>query len=51
MGLRELSPELAKIAREELNEDPKRIEQDLQALKDWLAKQRHLNARTGNYKT
>ncbi|XP_077291627.1 retinol-binding protein pinta-like [Arctopsyche grandis] len=46
MGLRELSPELAKIAREELNEDPNRIEQDLQALKDWLAKQPHLNART-----
>lgn len=47
MGLRELSPELAKRAQEELNEDPKRIEQDLQALKDWLVKQPHLNARTG----
>ncbi|XP_077292354.1 retinol-binding protein pinta-like [Arctopsyche grandis] len=46
MGLRELSPELAKIAREELNEDPNRIGQDLQALKDWLAKQPHLNVRT-----
>ncbi|XP_077292070.1 retinol-binding protein pinta-like [Arctopsyche grandis] len=46
MGLRELSPELAKIAREELNEDPNRIGQDLQALKDWLAMQPHLNART-----
>ena len=47
MGLRELSPELAKKAKDELFEDPKRIPQDLQAIKDWIAKQPHLNIRTG----
>lgn len=47
MGLRELSPELAKVAKDELGEDPGRTQADLQAIKDWLAKQRHINARTG----
>ncbi|KAL0894647.1 hypothetical protein ABMA27_013201 [Loxostege sticticalis] len=45
MSVRELSPELAAKAQAELNEDPKRIKEDLQHLKDWLAKQPHLNAR------
>lgn len=48
MSVRELSPELAAKAQAELNEDPKRIKEDLQHLKDWLAKQPHLNARRGN---
>lgn len=42
-----LSPELQRLAREELNEDPKRREKDIQAVREWLVKQPHLNARTG----
>ncbi|XP_063838772.1 alpha-tocopherol transfer protein-like [Ostrinia nubilalis] len=45
MSVRELNPELAAVAQGELNEDPKRVKEDLQHLKDWLAKQPHLNAR------
>lgn len=45
--IRELSPELAKIAAEELNEKPGQIKDDVQYLKEWLAKQPHLKARTG----
>ncbi|CAG9567045.1 unnamed protein product [Danaus chrysippus] len=46
MSIRPLCPELAKKAREELNEDAKTIENDLRAIKDWLSKQPHLRART-----
>jgi len=34
--------ELAKIAKDEVNEDPERLAEDLQAVKDWLEKQPHL---------
>ncbi|CAH0726591.1 unnamed protein product, partial [Brenthis ino] len=44
--IRELSPELAKIAKDELNENPKQIKADLQNLKEWISKQPHLKART-----
>lgn len=47
MSIREISPELAKKAKDELFEDPKRTPQDIQAIKDWIAKQPHLNIRTG----
>ncbi|OWR47336.1 putative SEC14, partial [Danaus plexippus plexippus] len=46
MSIRPLCPELAKKAREELNEDAKTIESDLRSIKDWLSKQPHLRART-----
>lgn len=46
-NIRPLPPCLQQVARDELNEVPERIESDLQALKDWIQKQRHLNARTG----
>ncbi|XP_028043362.1 alpha-tocopherol transfer protein-like [Bombyx mandarina] len=46
MSVRALSPELAEKARKELNEDPSRINSDIQHLKDWLSKQPHLRART-----
>lgn len=49
MSIRPLSPDLAEKARVELNEDPKRIASDLQHIKDWLAKQPHIYARTGTY--
>lgn len=45
-SVRPLSPELAEKAQKELNEVPSRLPEDLQALKDWIAKQPHLKART-----
>ena len=45
--IRELTPELAKIAKKELNENPKQVPSDLQHLKEWISKQPHLKARTG----
>ena len=40
--------ELAKIAKDEVNEEPERLAEDLQAVKDWLEKQPHLqNVRKG----
>ncbi|CAH2066482.1 unnamed protein product, partial [Iphiclides podalirius] len=46
MSVRPLSVELAEKARLELNENPNRVKDDLQHMKDWLAKQPHLRART-----
>lgn len=46
MNIRPLSPELAAKAVKELNEVPSRLADDVQALKDWVAKQPHLRART-----
>ncbi|KAH8400746.1 hypothetical protein KR009_000742, partial [Drosophila setifemur] len=43
--LRPLSPELRRIAASELNEVEERLPADLEALRDWLAKQPHLKAR------
>uniref|UniRef100_A0A1B0DFH3 CRAL-TRIO domain-containing protein n=1 Tax=Phlebotomus papatasi TaxID=29031 RepID=A0A1B0DFH3_PHLPP len=44
--IRQLTPELAKLAQEELNEVPERISEDIAALKEWIRKQPHLRART-----
>ncbi|XP_061392283.1 alpha-tocopherol transfer protein-like [Musca vetustissima] len=46
--MRPLSPTLAEIARRDLNETPERIHQDLQILREWIRKQRHLRARTSD---
>ncbi|XP_063529989.1 retinol-binding protein pinta-like [Cydia strobilella] len=46
MSVRPLPPLLAEKARKELNEDPQRLPNDLQHIKDWIAKQPHLKART-----
>ncbi|GAB0099041.1 alpha-tocopherol transfer protein-like [Sergentomyia squamirostris] len=46
VAIRELTPELARVAREELNEVPERIPEDLQAFREWIRKQPHLRART-----
>lgn len=47
MKIRPLCPELAEKAAKELNENPKRLEEDIEYIKDWIAKQPHLRARTG----
>ncbi|XP_045539306.1 alpha-tocopherol transfer protein-like [Papilio machaon] len=44
--IRELSPELAHIAKTELNEDPKQTPEDIKHLREWIIKQTHLKART-----
>ncbi|XP_026326271.1 alpha-tocopherol transfer protein-like isoform X2 [Hyposmocoma kahamanoa] len=46
MTVRPLPPVLAERAKNELNEDPNRLQNDLQSLKEWIAKQPHLRART-----
>lgn len=46
LKIRPLTPELAAKAEKELNEVPSRLAEDVQALKDWIAKQPHLRART-----
>lgn len=47
LSVRELSADLAAKAKSELNENSKRIPEDLEALKVWLSKQSHITARTG----
>lgn len=44
--IRDLPIELANRAKEELNEVPGRIQEDLSVLREWIAKQNHLKART-----
>ncbi|XP_013133477.1 PREDICTED: uncharacterized protein LOC106099464 [Papilio polytes] len=46
MSVRPLPDGLAMIAYTELNEDPKRVEDDLRHIKEWLSKQNHLRARS-----
>lgn len=47
--IRKLSNELQKIAIDELNEVPSRIPEDLDAIKQWLAKESYLKSRTGGF--
>ncbi|CAH0404715.1 unnamed protein product [Chilo suppressalis] len=46
MPVRQLPSALAKMAVEELNEDPKRMAADIEHIKKWLEKQPHIRART-----
>lgn len=48
MLVRPLTPELMQKAVVELNETPKKLEDGIQHLKEWINKQPHLKARTGN---
>lgn len=45
--VRQLPSELAKQAEAELNEVPSRVAEDLKTLREWIVKQPHLTARTG----
>ena len=47
MTVRPLCKELQEKAIKELNEDPKRIQEDINHIKEWLKKQKHIKARTG----
>lgn len=47
MAVRPLSKELQAKAIAELNENPERIPEDIEYIKEWLRKQPHLNARMG----
>ncbi|XP_028175891.1 alpha-tocopherol transfer protein-like isoform X1 [Ostrinia furnacalis] len=46
MPVRPLPPDLAKKAKSELTEDPKRLQDGIDHLKDWIDKQPYLRART-----
>lgn len=45
MSVRALPDHLQKVVEEELNEVPKRVPEDIKAIKDWLSKQPHIKAR------
>jgi hypothetical protein len=49
MEIRPLPADLKAIAHQELNENPAGLEQDLQHMREWLAKQPHLTTRTGMF--
>lgn len=44
MAVRPLPPALAKKAAKEINEDPRRVQGDLVAIREWLRKQPHLRS-------
>lgn len=44
--IRPLSEKLSLKAKEELGENPDRIDADIQALREWISKQPYLKART-----
>jgi hypothetical protein len=46
LQIRELSPALQKVACEQLFEEPDKIQEMVQFIRDWIAKSPHLKART-----
>ncbi|KAJ6645543.1 Alpha-tocopherol transfer protein-like [Pseudolycoriella hygida] len=48
IAVRPLNKHLKTIALEELNEEPDKIQENLEALKDWLKKSLHIKARTND---
>lgn len=46
MPIRPLPDDLIERAKEQINEVPERVEEDIQHIKDWIKKQPHLRART-----
>lgn len=49
MYIRTLPSRLRETAEKELNEDSKRLTEDLQHIQEWIEKQPHLNARKGYF--
>lgn len=49
MYIRPLPPKLKEKAEKELNEDPKRVTEDLEHIQEWIDKQPHLNVRRGYF--
>lgn len=49
--IRPLSKALAKKVQEELNEKPEQIDDHVKELKNWIRRQPHLKARTGQQLT
>lgn len=47
LQVRQLSPELAHVAKTELNENPAKISEDVEYLRKWLQIQPHIFGRTG----
>lgn len=47
MSFRPLPEQLQEKAELELNEDPSRIQEDIDHIREWLSQQPHLIARTG----
>lgn len=47
LQIRQLSTELANIAKTELNENPAKIGEDIEYLRKWLQMQPHIFGRTG----
>lgn len=47
LQVRPLSVALAEKAKSELNENPEKIAEELEALRSWLSEQPHINARQG----
>lgn len=45
-GIRELHPALQLVAKEQLNEQPEKIEEALESLRAWISDTPHLKART-----
>lgn len=46
INVRPLSPDLAALAKRELNETPERLVSDLLSLKEWIKQSPHLRVRT-----
>ncbi|KRT78511.1 CRAL-TRIO domain containing protein [Oryctes borbonicus] len=45
MSIRPLTKELEAKAKSELNEEPKRVQEDIKYIKEWLGQQKHIKAR------
>ena len=45
LDIRPLNPSLQEVAQKELNEDPERMLEALEAFRDWIKKSPHLKAR------
>lgn len=47
LKIRKLTPEVAHVAKTELNENPSKVAEDIEYLRKWLQMQPHIISRTG----